>query len=40
MTVQIHAVLWDGRSWKFFLINTICSLISIIAVTVVLTLGA
>jgi hypothetical protein len=40
MTVQIHAVLWDGRSWKFFLINTICSLISIIAVTVVLTLWA
>jgi hypothetical protein len=29
MTVQIHAVLWDGRSWKFFLINTVCSLISI-----------
>jgi hypothetical protein len=40
MTVQIHAVLWDGRSWKFFLINTLCSLVSIIAVTLVLTLWA
>ena len=40
MTVQIHAVLWDGRSWKFFLVNTVCSLISIIAVTIVLTLWA
>lgn len=38
MTVQIHSVLWDGRSWKFFFINTVCSLISIIAVTVVVTL--
>lgn len=40
MTVQMHAVLWDGRSWKFFFINTVCSLISIVAVTVVLTLWA
>ena len=39
MTFQLHSVLWDGRSWKFFLINTDCSLISIIAVTVVLTLS-
>lgn len=38
MTVQIHAVLWEGRSWKFFLINTTNALVSILAVTLVLTL--
>ncbi len=38
MTVQINSVLWEGRSWKFFLINTACSLVSILAVTLILTL--
>jgi hypothetical protein len=38
MTVQAGSVLWEGRSVKLFVLNTANSLVTLVAMTVILTL--
>jgi hypothetical protein len=37
-TVQVGVVLWEGKPWGLFLINTVHSFVSIVLMTVILTL--